>query len=222
MRYVGEALLLFRRHPRLWRYVAGPLVWTLTLFLLILVAGYFLFVPPVAHALERVGLGSSANALGAATYVTAWFFISGIVYLAVLCFISSLLWDRLSEEVDYLVTGSAPNFKPKRAALAADSIKRVFFALLMAAVAFGCGFVIPILGPVLIAGYVATLDVTSSAFSRRGYLFKAQRKRFLKMKGWPGFLLLAGIFTLLPFVNAILIPIMVAAGTIMVARSKAI
>ena len=89
-------------------------------------------------------------------------------------------------------------------------------------VAFFVGFIIPVVGPLLIAGYVATLDVTASAFARRGFLLKAQRKRFFQLKGWPVFLLIAGVFTLLPFVNAILLPILVAAGTLMVARSKAI
>lgn len=222
MRYIGEALLLFRRYPRLWHYVAGPLVWTLSLFLLVLVAGYFIFVPPIAHGLESMGLGHGSASLGTAAYVIVWFFVSGIVYLAVISFLSSLLWDKLSEEIEYLVNGYAPMQRHKRSKMVADSLKRILFALFMAILAFGCGSIIPIIGPILIAGYVATLDVTAPAFARRGYLFKAQRKRFFKLKGWPAFLVLAGVFTLIPFLNAILIPIMVAAGTIMVARSKAL
>jgi CysZ protein len=222
MRYLGEALVLFRRHPRLWTYVAGPLVWTLGLFLAVLVIGYFIFVPPIAHLLTSLGLGDSASSLGTVVYLIVWFFLSGIFYLAALSFLSSLLWDRLSEEVEIAAFGGAPQFRHRKTTTVADSVRRLIFSLALAFVAFFVGFIIPVVGPLLIAGYVATLDVTASAFARRGFLLKAQRKRFFQLKGWPVFLLIAGVFTLLPFVNAILLPILVAAGTLMVARSKAI
>lgn len=222
MRHLFEALQLFHRHPRLWRYVAGPFVWTLSLFIAILAIGYFLFVPPAVHLFQRIGFGAASESLGSLFYLVVWIFISGIVYLTAVSFMSSLVWDRLSEEVEALLTGTVIRYRHRRTATAADWLKRIAFGLFMALLAFGSSFVLPIVAPLLIAGYVATLDVTASAFSRRGMLFRMQRRRYFRLDSWLSFTLLAGLFTLLPFVNALLIPIMVAAGTVMVNRTKSL
>jgi uncharacterized protein involved in cysteine biosynthesis len=44
--------------------------------------------------------------------------------------------------------------------------------------------------------------------------------RVFRLRGWLTFLLLGGLLTLLPFINVLLLPVMVAAGTIMVAKSE--
>jgi uncharacterized protein involved in cysteine biosynthesis len=219
MQHIREAFALFGRHARLWSFVFKPMAWSALLYLLLVFVGYWLVVPPLQRLFEGWGLGSIGTALGFVIYVGAWFFLSGMVFLALVSFLSSLMWDRLSAEVETLVTGTAPSARVPVADQLADSVKRTLLALTLSVAALLSGFCIPLVGPVLAAAYLGLLDFTAPAFVRRGKLLRQQRPELKLLTKRHEFGLVAGLCSIVPFLNVFMLPILVAAGTIMVARS---
>lgn len=216
-----EAIRLIGKNPRLWRYIVQPLIISAFVFLLVVFAGYFLIVPPVSRLLVGWGVpGDASSVVGFIAYVGVWFFVAGIVFIAIASFFSSILWDRLSVEVEELVVGHAILRSPPNSVVLQDSFKRLLLTLCMAVLSL-CATVIPVIGPALVAGYVGTLDYTANAYIRRNLLLAQQRKVVFRLPGWAGFYAVAGVITLLPVVNLMMLPVMVTAGTIMVARAEA-
>jgi hypothetical protein len=68
---------------------------------------------------------------------------------------------------------------------------------------------------VVLAGWLGLLDYTSNAFARRGILIDRQFSSVRKLPGWGGFLVSAGVVALFPFLNVLLLPALVAGGTIL-------
>jgi uncharacterized protein involved in cysteine biosynthesis len=215
--HVREAVALFREHRHLRAYAIKPWLWSTLVFLGVVVLGYFLLVPPLQRMVA--GYGQFAQTFITILYFITWIFISGIVFLALTSFLGSFIWDKLSIEVERLIGVQPQTYEPPRVTQISESVKRGVLALCLAALGFGCGFVLPVVAPALVAGYVALLDFTASGFSRRRMSLRAQMRNLKKLNGWQPFLVVGGILTLIPIVNALALPIMVAAGTIMVARS---
>ncbi|MGV3618961.1 MAG: EI24 domain-containing protein [Fimbriimonas sp.] len=220
MQYILEATRLIGKNPRLWRYILLPLFYSTLVFIAVVLAGYFVIVPPLTRLLTGWGLrGDASSLIGTVAYAGVWFFVAGIVFIAIASFLSSLLWDRLSVEIEELVTGTAVQRTPPTPVVLMDSFKRMILTLIMAVVAL-CANVVPFVGPALVAGFVGTLDYTANAYIRRNVLLGQQRGLVFRLPGWFGFYVVAGIVTLLPVVNLLMLPVMVAAGTIMVARAE--
>lgn len=221
MEHVLEALRLIRGNRKLWRYILQPLLVSAVVFVLVVLGGYFLIVPPLSHLLTGWGMQPNASSvIGFIAYAVVWFFVAGIVFIAIASFFSSILWDRLSVEVEELVTGHAVQQTPPTPVVLMDAFMRLFLTLSMAVVAL-CANVIPVVGPAAVAGFVGTLDYTANAYIRRNVLLGQQRGLVFRLPGWLGFYLVAGIITLIPVVNLFMLPVMVTAGTIMVARGEA-
>lgn len=221
MEHVLEALRLIGRNRRLWRYITQPLLISAAVFVLVVLGGYFLIVPPLTGFLSNRGLDANASSVaGFLVYAIVWFFIAGIVFIAIASFLSSLLWDRLSTEVEELVTGTSVQQTPPTPVVLKDAVMRLLLTLSMAVFAL-CANVIPVVGPAAIAGFVGTLDYTANAYIRRNVLLGRQRGLVFRLPGWPSFYLIAGIITLIPVVNLFMLPVMVTAGTIMVAKGEA-
>jgi uncharacterized protein involved in cysteine biosynthesis len=219
MQHIREAFALFARHPKLWSFVIKPLGWSALLYLGLIFGGYWLVVPPIQRLFEAWDLGWLGGALGLIIYLIAWFFLSGMVFLALVSFFSSLVWDRMSVEVEMLTTGSAPSHRvPVRAQLA-DSIQRTVLTILLSLVGLVSVLCVPVIGPVLVAAYLGLLDFTAPAFVRRGKLLGEQRRELRYLNSRGQFALAAGVLSIIPFLNVLMLPILVAAGTIMVARS---
>jgi uncharacterized protein involved in cysteine biosynthesis len=220
MEHVLEALRLIGRNRQLWRYIIQPLLISAGVFVLVVLGGYFLIVPPLTGFLASRGLDANISSVaGFLVYAIVWFFIAGIVFIAIASFLSSLLWDRLSTEVEELVTGTSVQRTPPTPVVLTDAFTRLLLTLSMAVLAL-CANVIPVVGPAAIAGFVGTLDYTANAYIRRNILLGQQRGLVFRLPGWPGFYLIAGIITLIPVVNLFMLPVMVTAGTIMVARGE--
>ena len=219
MRHIREAFSLFAKHKKLWSFVFKPMAWSAALYLLISFAGYWLVVPPIQRLFEGFGLGWFGNAFGVVAYLVAWFFLSGMVFLALVSFISSLLWDGLSGEVEILATGFVPNRKVSIRASLADSLQRTGLTLVLGLVGLLVGLCVPVVGPLLVAAYIGLLDFTAPAFARRGKLLTAQRSELKRLNGRHEFALAVGVVTIIPLLNVIMLPFLVAAGTLMVSRS---
>jgi uncharacterized protein involved in cysteine biosynthesis len=221
MEHVLEALRLIGANRRLWRYITQPLLISALVFAGVVLGGYFLIVPPLTHLLTGWGLRPDASSIiGFIAYAGVWFFIAGIVFIAIASFLSSMLWDRLSVEVEEIVVGHAVQRTPPTPVVLADAFKRMLLTLAMAILAL-CANVVPVVGPALVAGFVGTLDYTANAYIRRNVLLGRQRGLVFRLPGLPGFYVVAGVITLVPVVNLLMLPVMVTAGTIMVARAEA-
>jgi uncharacterized protein involved in cysteine biosynthesis len=195
--------------------MAGPLFWTAALYIGIAFAGYLLFVPWLASGLDRLGVGAAATPL----YLIVWILLSGITFLPVATLLGSFVWDQLSQEVEQLVAGSCPISPFSRREMTRDAVGRFLFGLLLSLLAVMAGFCLPVLGPLLVSGYVGMLDFTAPSMTRRGFLLRTQRSGLRRLRGSIGFFAIAGLLTLIPIVNVITFPLMVAAGSIMVLRS---
>lgn len=218
MQHIREAFALFARNRRLWRYVFAPLAWSGLLYLILIAISYWLVVPPLQRFAEGLGLGDVGNAIVLLVYGAAWFFLSGIVFLGIMSFLSSLMWDKLSEEVEALI-GPVTARKLPVPALLADSVKRTILTISLALLGLIGGLCVPVVCPILVASYVGLLDFTAPAFARRGKLLRQQRRELKLLKSRHEFAVASGLITLVPILNVLMLPLLVAAGTIMVARS---
>ena len=93
-----------------------------------------------------------------------------------------------------------------------------FFAVVLGVVAL-CGsptFVIPL----LVASLLSVLDATAPAFARRGVRLGLQIGRVRRLRGVVSFALVSGLIVLVPVLNVLALPILVAAGTILVADAE--
>ena len=225
MGYIGEGIKLVFGDRRYWRYIAVPLAWSTAIFLAVIVLGYIALVPWFQGVIDaRLGPNSAASgpasALVSVFYFVLWFFIAGFVFLTITSITSSFLWDDLSQKVEQQITGSsAPKSTLKIPRIAVDSISRGMFAIIMAILSLFCGWVLPIVGPVLIAGWIGILDYTSPTFLRYNRTIGQQWSVATRMKGWFGFQIGAGLLSLIPLLNVILLPALVAGGTSMAVRS---
>ncbi len=210
---------------RYWRYVAIPWLWSGLIFLGIVVIGYFALVPWLSGAVEGwLGSGSRwsglAQTLVSLAYIAIWFLMAGFVFLLITSMTSSFLWDDLSLRVEEQITGQ----QGRRSTLAtgrivSDSISRGIFAILIAILSLCCGWVVPFVIPIILAGWLGVLDYTSPAFLRHDRTVGQQWPVATKMKGWFGFQVTSGILSLLPFINVLMLPALVAGGTSMAVRS---
>lgn len=211
---------------RYWRYVAVPWLWSAAIFLAIVVVGYFALVPWLRATVDSwLGSGSRwsgpAQALVSFAYIAIWFLIAGFVFLLITSVTSSFLWDDLSRRVEEQVTGQ-PGRKSTltTSRIISDSVSRGVFAILVAILSLGCGWIIPFVVPIILAGWLGLLDYTSPAFLRHDQTVGQQWPKATKMKGWFGFQLASGVLSLLPFINVLMLPALVAGGTAMAVRSK--
>lgn len=216
MRHILEALRLFGQHRRLRRYAWQPLLGALLLWIALFAAGLWWVEGEVAaliHARNRI-----ADLLVGAGYAVVWYFVGTAVFLALAAILGSFAWDRLTGEVERLIAGEAAP-EPSIALRTADAAVRIVFTLGMAVLGLCCN-VVPVVGGVLVAGVVGLFDFTASAYLRRGVSLFGQFGRVFRLPGWFEFLVVSGVLSLVPVVNVLLLPVMAAAGAIMVIRGE--
>jgi uncharacterized protein involved in cysteine biosynthesis len=225
MGYVLEGFRMVFTDRRYWRYIVIPWVWSTLIFLAVVVLGYFLFVPAIQGWIDsRVsGYEGTIRAVVSLAYAGIWFFIAGFVFLTITAITSSFLWEGLSQRVEEQITGNpAPKSSLATMRIVSDSVSRGVFAILIAILSLFCGWVVPIVAPVILAGWVGLLDYTSPAFLRYNRTIGQQWPVATKMKGWFGFQVASGLLTLVPLVNILMLPALVAGGTSMAVRSGAL
>jgi uncharacterized protein involved in cysteine biosynthesis len=213
MNYLVEGARLVYRERELWTYVWRPLLLSSLIFIAIVALGLVYIVPQLAALGERFGLGDFAGTAALVAYGIFWWFASGVVFVAISSLFSSFLWDRLSLRVEQIARGGGPEAKLGCSTSAADSAMRLMFSMFICFGTVLCGWFF-FLG-ILFAGWLALYDFTASAFLRRGVLFPRQASLAFRCKGSGGFLVGCGLLTILPFVNVLMFPAMVAGGTLM-------
>ncbi len=228
MGYILEGFRLVFLDRRNWRYVLIPWMWSALIFLGVVVIGYITLVPWLRGVVEsKVGSGSSFSgplqSLVSISYFLIWLVIAGFVFLLITSITSSFLWDELSQKVEESITGQAGRKSTlTNGRIISDSISRGVFSIFIAIMSLLCGLVVPFVIPVLFAGWLGVLDYSSSYFLRHDRTVGQQWPVATKMKGWFGFQIGAGLLSLLPLVNVLMLPALVAGGTAMAVRSKVV
>lgn len=211
--FKGTALILTR--PGLWGYVWKPMLAGLVVYLTILAAGVFFVVPYIVGLTGPEGyFASLLDYAGKLGLTVAWVFFAAPIYLFISGLYSSLLWERLAERVEIELYGFAPSRPVGCFTYILDAIARVAFAALLVICGCLCFWAGPVAG-LVVAGWLSLLDFTCAAYLRRGIAFNRQFTDVWKAPGALGFAVCCGIVSLLPFVFIMMLPAMVAGGTIL-------
>lgn len=221
MQHILSGARLLLRNRSLWPYVTKPFLYTLGAFAAVLVVSYFLFSSLISRLLQWMGLApDQSTVLSAFVFAVVFFLVSGVLFVALAGAMSSLMWEKLSLEVEELAMGSAPAAALDRKAQLSDSMSRLVFSLFFAILGVCCGWTFAGAPAIAIAAYLALHDFTAPAFLRRGVVFRQQRSLVFKLRDCWTFALGAGLISLFPFVNVLFMPALVAGGTLMVAKSN--
>jgi CysZ protein len=207
--------------PRLWPYCWKPLLAALAVYVTLGV-GVWLLVMPLLIRWLQWGSGAEwlVGILVSVLILALWILLFSYVFVLLSSLFSSFLWDRLAEQVEIVDGGGASAVSLSRSALIMDALARFALALFVGILAFGCAFVIGPFAPLLAAALLGLLDFTAPANLRRGRTLGAQWSRVFRRKSL-GFALTAGLLSLLPIVNVLLLPGLVAGGTLLMRTLEA-
>ena len=209
--------VLLWRNPRLWGIALAPLFAAVVLYTALGVGGGFVMIP-----LLREWFGGSVPPwLAAAGFVVAWVLLFPFLFALLVGAFAGVIFEPLSLAVERVVRGETV---PKSGATVpfTDTLARLTLAVTLAALSLLLGFVFGVVPGILAASMVALLDYTSPAFARRGKLLSAQwRELIAKPKpDAASFALVAGLFSVLPIIGVLMIPGMVAGGTLLALRRE--
>lgn len=143
------------------------------------------------------------------------------LYLGIAGILSSFLWEKLSVEIEKLEC-SLPetSTSPGVGGVVYDTAIRGALSLLIAILTLATGWLCFGAVGIFLAGFLGLLDYTSCAFARRGILIDRQFGHVRQLEGWRSFLVASGFVSLFPFVNVLMLPALVAGGTLLVGSKK--
>lgn len=220
---------MFVRDKSLWRYSWRPLLLSAFVYLAIAILGFALFIPYVSGTIEAAAaqgegfarfVREAAGFLATILYLIVLWVFSGMIYIMISSLFSAFLWDRLCAEVEEKLGIFDKPVQVGCGTLLADSLIRFLVAGLIAVFGFATGWMCMGITAILSTGWMCLLDYTAPAYLRRGKPFWEQHREVYKLKGWPFFVVCTGLLTLLPFVNLVLLPAMVAGGTMLRAQAR--
>lgn len=219
MRPILRALRLFSREQGLWKYAVQPLLWGALAFLVVLGIGTAMGAKVGTTIGGLVGAGNqSAGGLGALLGFLITVALGSSIYLALVAFISGFGFDRLSQEVEQRAFGRIMGKSPTFREGLSDTIGRVVLAAFIGLIALcGSGTVVI---PWLAAAFLSLMDFTAPALVRRGVGLGQQFAVARRRPGATGFAAICGIVILIPVVNVLALPILAAAGTLLVGESE--
>jgi CysZ protein len=215
----GAGLIL--RNRRFWRYIYGPLAISGGLFLLLASIGLVVVNAIWAGVLGRFGQDSGPlSAIAPLLYLVLLFVYSGVLFLAITSMTSSFMWERLSAAVEMALGGTGRMDSLPKSVVIGDSIARTMLAIGVAFASLCCAFIVPVIAPLLLAGGLGIIDYTAAAYLRRNVLLRQQMRAVWKLPGVLGFLVASALISSVPLLNVLMLPAMVAGGTIMVMRGS--
>ncbi|MCW5947187.1 MAG: EI24 domain-containing protein [Fimbriimonadales bacterium] len=207
--------LLILKTPRLWSFVWKPMAIALACYVAIVATVSLWLIPYLVGMFDLpVWIEESMKWLGRAGLVIVMSFLGLPIYLAISGLFSSLLWDRLSLEVERTLYGTSPNVKVGCGGLIWDSLTRAAFSGVLFLVSL-CFFWTGPIAPAIYAAWIGTLDFSASAYIRRGVLFPSEFSRVWKPKRAKGFAIACGLVSLVPLLFVLMLPGMVAGATIL-------
>lgn len=221
MDHAIRGIKLVYGNRRLRRFVWVPLGVAFVVYLSAVLFGFFIAVPFLAAWAATVGVNEVMGRIGGTVvWALLWWFVSGPVILAVATMVSAPGWEKLVGEVEGVVFGVETG-KPS------PLLAGLLDAALRLPVTLTIGLCIALLGwtfagftGILMAGLLGLVEYTAPAFARRGSRFPRQPLQALRTRGAWSFGLAAGLASLIPLVNVLLMPGLVAGGALMLAESE--
>ena len=220
-----RGIWLVARTPRLWPLCFGPLLAAVALYASLGITGAALFLRRLPGWL---GLESAngrdwwlAEILGGLAFVALWLVLFQFVFVVLGGTLSGLVWDKLSLAVERIATTGETSGAPLGCgAQAGDTLARLALNGTLGVFAFALAFVLGPLPGIAVAAMIGLLDYTAPAFLRRGLTLGPQwaRLRHGFDRDTAAFALGAGLLLLVPLVGVLLLPGLVAGGTLLVLR----
>ena len=207
------ALRLFGRDKKLRKLCTVPLLIGIVLFGLVSYSSFNFFVPKIA------GLGLPGW-LATVAYLVVWWTIAGAVFSTVLLSVAGWAFDAIARRTDELL-----GVTPRSAGFTAgdgfkDNLKRFAFGMSLSFVGLIAGIFLPVIGSVAVFGFLSLLDTTAPAMQRRGIGLKQSFKIGPKLPNAVAYAAPIGMLATLPVVSALLMPLLVIAGSVLVARTN--
>lgn len=228
MRHILEGIALVFRERKLWPFIWKPMLLAAAVYIAIVVVGAAAIVPVFESVLGRFGMdppdaSREQSIMAGIAYVfyglMLWFF-SGILFLAISSIFSSFIWEKLSSEVDEHFGFPSEIAKHRLGTLALDSAVRLAISMFVMIGSLLTGWAcLGIIG-VIWAGWLGLHDYTCASYMRAGKPLWVQIRDVYRLNGWLSFQLVSGLLTLVPFLNVLLLPGLVAGGTLMYSRSQ--
>jgi uncharacterized protein involved in cysteine biosynthesis len=205
---------------RLRPYVWGPMLAAGAVYLLVTILAYFWLAPWAQDWIGRIPiLGYVSGLLGVLAFLIFWWLVSSMLYLGIAGILSAFLWEKLSREIERMEgTLPDPEAKVGCGGIFFDTAIRTGITLVIAFASLLLGWCLFGAVGILLAGWLGLLDFTSCAYARRGMLIDRQLAVVYQCPGWGSFLLAAGVLSMFPVVNVIMLPALVAGGTLLCAK----
>lgn len=227
--YPFRAIGYLSRNPRLWGYVAVPILVNLVVAALLylgLVVGGF---AAIDQFVADTSLGNALEWLLRAVLIVGLLLLTGFLLVRFGVVLGSPWYGKLSEQIETEQLGSAPPAQPlSPLGIARDlwqalmfELKKLLLFLLLGGVLLLANFIpvagqiIGLVGWVVLGAWIACLDFFDGPQERRGLSFRTKLTNVRRaLPGSLGFGLVAFGLVSIPLVNLISIPICVAAGTL--------
>jgi CysZ protein len=208
--------------PRLWPFCLGPLFGAFLLYVALGVGGGFLLVPRLEEWFRDAPDWAKLAELGA---VVVWIILFPFIFTLLGGVFFGLIFEPLSRAVEKLIASTDSEAPPSDVRLSAgvtfgDTIARLTLNGTLAFTAFLLGFFLGPIPGVIAAALVGLLDYTSPTYLRRGRTLGPQsRHLFSRLDGGTlAFALVAGLLSLVPLVGVLLMPGLIAGGTLLAHR----
>ena len=226
MRYVFAGFRLMARDRSLWKYALKPLAMGAFVYICIVALGFIVVPALSAEVAARLGaqgdggstIRSISAGLGAIVFGLIVWFASGFLYLTVTSLFSAFLWDKLNEEVEARLGILEPAIPVSSITLLTDSLVRLVLSIGVSVAGIIASWSCLAVGGILAAGWLGLHDYTSPAYLRRNQPIWIQLTAIYGRRGWLAFLLVSGMLTLIPLINVLCLPALVAAGTMLRAQ----
>jgi uncharacterized protein involved in cysteine biosynthesis len=157
---------------------------------------------------------------GGVLFGAAWLLAGSAVFVALAGLIAGLFAERISLAVEEASGFPPKTFGHRPGAQAADTALRLGQSMVGALAMLLIGLTpLGIPAAILIGGWLGAMEFTSASFSRRGWLAPDQAIRLRRLPGAWGFVLGSGLISLLPVVNALALPALIAGGALLVGEA---
>ena len=216
----GTALLW--RTPRLWGLALAPLFVAVLLYIALGVGGGVIMIP----LLKQWAAGAGPAWLATAGFVVVWILLFPFLFTLLAGAFAGVVFEPLSLAVEKIVRGergdAVPHTPITGGAAFGDTLARLCLSVALAGTAFVTGFVFGIVPGILAASAVGLLDYTAPFYARRGKTLGAQWRDLSGAPDAPTalFAVCAGFLSLLPVIGVLMLPGMVAGGTLLALRRE--
>lgn len=217
----GFSLVLGNRELR--SLAILPMVLGFFAFIFIYALAVWLLGGWVAHligtGISRLGGQFDASVLGRVLVALALLFVSQAIYLGSATSIAAPIWEHMTKRIEILKFGAVPEATMSLTRTGLEIAMRIGFAVFVSLIALSVSWILAGVLAAFLAGCLALCDLTSPAFARRRVLFPRQIAAAFRLPGALPFAVVAGACAYIPLLNLLMLPGLLATGTLMVARA---